>query len=123
MKKNILFRFLFIIAIIFVHKIVFSQNTPYSYVTIVKIETNVICDACKNIFEKKLTFENGVSAVSVDLNSNVVSITYSPENTNPEKLRIAISNFGYDADNVPANIEAYKKLPEYCKQLNVMDKL
>jgi mercuric ion binding protein len=82
----------------------------------VKIKTSATCDMCKETIEKNLAFEKGIKKSVVDVDSKVVTVTYNPEKTSPEKIRMAISKIGYDADDVPADAKAYKKLDECCKK-------
>jgi hypothetical protein len=43
-------------------------------------------------------------------------VTFVAERTNVENIKAAIANAGYDADDVKADAEAYKKLPKCCKK-------
>jgi hypothetical protein len=45
-----------------------------------------------------------------------VNVTYFKDRTNPENIKTAIANIGYDADDVTAEPDAYKKLPKTCKK-------
>lgn len=82
----------------------------------IKIHTSAVCGMCKERIEKGLAFEKGVKDVNLDIPTKIVTVTYKPKKTNPEKIRLAISNLGYDADEVPANVKAYEKLPTCCKK-------
>lgn len=82
----------------------------------VKIYTSAVCEMCKTTLEKALAFEKGVKQSSLDVKSKVITVVYNPEKTSPEKIRAAIAKTGYDADNVPANPKAYKKLEGCCKK-------
>ena len=44
------------------------------------------------------------------------TITYLTDRNNIEQLKTAIANAGYDADDVSADGDAYKKLPKCCKK-------
>jgi mercuric ion binding protein len=83
-----------------------------------KVATSAICGSCKATIEKALAFEKGVKKSELDVKTKVVTVTYNPEKTSPEKIRLAISNAGYDADDVKANPKAYKKLDDCCKKEN-----
>jgi copper chaperone CopZ len=91
----------------------YGQGKKYETV---KIKTSAECEACKKSIEKALSFEKGVKTVKCDVPSKTVEVVYKPSKTNPDALRKAISNIGYDADNVPANNKAYQKLEECCKK-------
>jgi mercuric ion binding protein len=43
-------------------------------------------------------------------------VTYLWDRTTIENIKTAIANIGYDADDVTADEEAYKKLPTCCKK-------
>lgn len=82
----------------------------------VKIKTSATCDMCKETIEKNLAFEKGIKKSVLDVESKIVTVTYNPEKTSPEKIRLAISKIGYDADNIPADPKGFKKLDECCKK-------
>ena len=84
----------------------------------VKIQTSAVCGMCKERIEHDLAFEKGVKSVSLDNETKVVTVGYSPSKTTPDKIRLAISKIGYDADDVKADPEAYAKLPGCCKKSN-----
>ena len=81
-----------------------------------KINTSAVCDMCKETLEKAMAYEKGVKTASLDIKSAVLIIQYNPQKTSPEKIRKAISENGYDADNVLANPKAYNKLNPCCKK-------
>lgn len=82
----------------------------------VKIKTSAMCGMCKERIEKNMAFEKGVTAVSLDVETKIVTISYKPSKTNVEELCKAISKIGYDANDVPADKAAYEKLPSCCKK-------
>lgn len=82
----------------------------------VKIKTSAVCKMCKKTIETALSYEKGVKASSLDVNSKVVTIAYNPKKTNPDELRKAIAKTGYDADNVAAEEKAYNQLDDCCKK-------
>ena len=92
-----------------------AQNTNTAEI---KITTSAVCETCKKTIEQALAFEKGVKKSVLDLTTKVVTVTYNPKKTTPEKIKLAISNAGYDADEVKANPKAYKKLEECCKKDN-----
>ena len=84
----------------------------------VKIQTSAVCGMCKERIEHDLSFEKGVTSVSLDNETKIVTVGYNPKKTDPDKIRTAISKIGYDADKVPADPVAYEKLPMCCKKDN-----
>jgi len=91
----------------------FAQKTTDKVV--IKTPT-VQCEMCKDRIEKYLSREPGISSVKVDYKKKTTTITYLTDRNNVEQLKTAIANAGYDADDVTADEEAYKKLPKCCKK-------
>ena len=82
----------------------------------IKIKTAAVCVQCKERIETNMAYEKGVKSVELDKKTKIVTITYKSVKTNPEKLRKAISELGYDADDVEADTKAYTNLPACCKK-------
>ena len=76
----------------------------------------VQCEECKDRIEKYLTREDGVTQVKVDYKKKTCKVTYYWDRTTIENIKTAIANTGYDADDVTADAEAYKRLPTCCKK-------
>ena len=82
-----------------------------------KIKTpNALCEACKTRIETYLKRIDGVRLVSVNFYRGETTVKYLTDRTNIEEIKTAIANSGYDADNIPANEESYKRLPKTCKK-------
>jgi len=82
----------------------------------IKIKTSSQCDMCKETIEKKMAFEKGVKSAVLDVESSVLTVVYNPKKTNPDLIRKAVAAVGYDADDIPAEQEAYDNLHECCKK-------
>ena len=83
----------------------------------VTIKTPTVqCESCKKRIETYMSREDGVTKVVVDYKRKTTKVTYLTERTNIENIKTAIANVGYDADDVTANEESYKKLPTCCKK-------
>lgn len=82
----------------------------------IKIETSAQCEMCKERIEKDMAFVNGVKEVKLDLETMILSVKYKISKTDTNKIRKAVSKIGYDADDVEADKEAYKKLPKCCQK-------
>ena len=82
-----------------------------------KIQTpNIGCDDCKARIETYLKRYDGVTSVLVNWRQKNVTVKYLTDRTNIEEIKTAIANCGYDADDVPATEDAYKRLPKTCKK-------
>lgn len=82
----------------------------------VKIKTSAVCEMCKERIERNLSFEKGVKEATLDVESKVVTVKYNSKKTDVSKLKANINKTGYDADDMPANEDGYKKLPSCCKK-------
>ena len=83
----------------------------------VTIQTPTVqCDMCKSRIERYMAKEEGVTKTVVDYKRKNVKVTYWTDRTNPENIKTAIANVGYDADDVTANPDFYNKLPNCCKK-------
>jgi mercuric ion binding protein len=85
--------------------------------TTVTIKTPTVqCESCKERIENMLAREEGVAKATVNYKNKTTKVTFWNERTNIENVKTAIANAGYDADDVSANPESYKKLPMCCKK-------
>jgi len=101
--KNVL-----LVLLVAIPALAMSQNTE------ITIKTSAVCLTCKKAIEQALMDEKGVKFANLDTATKTVKVIYNASKTNPEKLRAAISLAGYDADDVPADPEAVKKLDPCC---------
>ena len=93
----------------------FSQAKKAIQTVTIKTPT-VQCESCKDRIEKMFAREEGVQKATVDFKKKTTKVTFITERTNIENIKTAIANAGYDADDITANDEAYKKLPTCCKK-------
>ncbi len=110
MKHLILFSFLSfgLISVSFsqIKKIVTTKiNTP-----------NAQCELCKTRIENYLKRYDGISFVQVNYKKKETVVKYITDRINIEEIKTAIANTGYDADDVEAAPDAYKRLPKSCKR-------
>jgi len=106
MKRSIV-----IVLMIFFGLTAHSQNTDT-----LKIATSAQCGMCKDALEKAMAYERGVIESELDLSDKVLTVIYKTKRTDADKIRKAVSNVGYDADDIKANSRAYAKLPACCKK-------
>ena len=77
----------------------------------------VQCEACKTRIENHLAHEDGISSVRADWRKHTVTVTWLTDRTNIENIKTELANLGYDADDVTADPDVYKKLPVSCQHL------
>ena len=80
-----------------------------------KIITSAQCEMCKERILEEMQFTKGVTAVDLDVESQLLTITFKSKKTNLEKIKRAISLIGYDADEIIADKKAHDKLPKCCQ--------
>lgn len=73
------------------------------------------CESCGNRISAAIRKTKGIHKVKINPNKNTISVTFNPEKTNPEKIKIAIAEVGFDADEVKAAPGGYAKLDGCCK--------
>lgn len=108
MKKSA-FVFAFLTLFVFTNYAV-AQKTAE-----IKIKTSAQCGMCKDRIEKAMSYESGIISTNLDLVTKDVTVVYKPNKTNPDKVRIALSKIGYQADDFKADPIAYENLPACCK--------
>jgi cation transport ATPase len=86
--------------------------------SLAKIKTSAVCDMCKQNLERAMAYEKGVKKSSLDVSTAVLSVWYNPKKTNTHRIKSAISQSGFDADDVKSNPRAYEKLNDCCKKHN-----
>ena len=71
-----------------------------------------IADFC---FFDSLNKVDGILKFQVELNDLIVKVKYDTKKISQEEIELAISNAGYQANAIDANVEAYNKLAMCCK--------
>ncbi len=93
----------------------FAQPNPVAKAV---IQTPTVqCEACKNRIEQHLFKEDGMASVKADYRKHTVTVAYYKDRTNIENIKASLANLGYDADDVTADEEAYKRLPKTCQHI------
>ena len=81
-----------------------------------QIKTSAVCDQCKKTLENDISFVKGVKDVKLDVKSAILTVVYDASKVTPDKIRLAVTKSGYDADSLKADEKAYKRLSECCKK-------
>lgn len=105
------------LAFILISSIGFTASAQQKKPITLKVSTpHATCMECKSRIEEYLKVEEGVVKVTVYPSSKYTQVAYFADRTNPENIRTAIANIGYDADDIKANEDSYKALPRSCKK-------
>jgi mercuric ion binding protein len=93
-----------------------AQAPMKSALTAVIKTPTVQCEECKQRIEKYLSHEEGILKVNEDYKKKICTVTFLTDRTNVENIKTLIANAGYDADDVTAEPDSYKRLPLCCKK-------
>lgn len=110
MKKTILTAMFLALA-----TLTFAQTKAPKMQT-VTIKTSAVCGMCKTAIESNLSLVKGVKLAILDLETQVVTVTFLNKKTDTDKIIKAINAIGYDANLSPADAKAYNNLPACCKK-------
>lgn len=78
---------------------------------------NALCELCKNRIENYLRKGyDGLLEVNVNFRKAETKVKYITDRIDIEFIKALIANCGYDADDVLAAEDAYKRLPITCKK-------
>lgn len=96
-----------------------AASAQVKAVQTVKISTpSVQCEMCKKKIETyvKKNHTDGIIKIDVNVKNKFTSVKYYTDRVNEEEIKAAIANAGYDAGDVSANEDSYKRLPKCCKK-------
>ena len=106
-----------IFSLIAVFSFAFGSNAQTKAVQTVKLNTPTVqCESCKKRIEAYLKRYDGVMAVNVNYKKKETTVKYVTDRIDEEVIKTAIANAGYDANEITANPDSYKKLPQCCKK-------
>lgn len=107
-------RILILSLFLLVSQLGMSQLKPV-VTTTVKIP-QALCIQCKNRLEYQVKRLDGVVEFLVNYRKGDARLKFLTDRTDIEQVKTMISNTGYDADDIPANPDAYNRLPITCKK-------
>ena len=94
-----------------------TANTQTKAVLTATIKTpNALCENCKKRIEGYVKSYDGIIEINVNYRKGETKVKYITDRINIEEIKAYIANCGYDADDVPAAEDAYKRLPKTCKK-------
>lgn len=107
----------FLITVLAITGLVTASYAQTKAVQTAKIKTpNVLCEDCKKRLTTYLDRYDGIQYLNINYRKGEIQVKYITDRINIEEIKTAIANAGYDADDVPANEESYKRLPKTCKK-------
>lgn len=91
-----------------------NSGSDQGEVIVVQLPT-MQCGTCKKNIEKAVKKIDGVNDVNVVVKDKIANINYDKSKTDLNKIEGAIVMAGYQANDKPADKEAYDKLEDCCK--------
>jgi len=80
----------------------------------IKLPT-IQCGTCKRNISKSLKKVDGINEFDISVDDKAVTVNFDKNKTSLEKIEAAIVMTGYQANDKPADPEAYEKLDDCCK--------
>ncbi len=97
----------------------FSFSQPKAIQKAVISTPGVRSEACKTNIDNRLAHEYGISSVKADYKRHTVAVAWFTDRTNIENVKTALANMGFDANDVIAEPDAYKRLGKDCQNAPV----
>lgn len=93
-----------------------GQSQVKPIVTAVIKTPNALCENCKKRIEAYVKPYDGVLEILVNYRKGETKVKFVTDRINIEEIKAYIANCGYDADDVLAAEDSYKRLPQSCKK-------
>ncbi|MGV3630437.1 MAG: heavy-metal-associated domain-containing protein [Bacteroidota bacterium] len=102
-----------LLAILFIGTASAQEKTTIRQTAAIK--TTAECGDCKERIEGKLNYMKGISFAELNYETQELTVKFRTDKITLDEIRKAVSDLGYDADEVKANPEAQAKLPMCCQ--------
>ena len=93
---------------------IISRNVPNHFLQEITIPT-AQCGMCVARIDKALNGVDGILKYKVELKSYKVKVKYNSDKISLQSIEQLISKAGYQANNIPADVDAYNKLAMCCR--------
>lgn len=107
-----------IIFALFIGTSIWAQTEEIVIKTELHCDHCAKCGDCKPKIENAFLYSKGVKSAVLNVEEETITVTYNAKKTDPETLRNALANAGFQADDVPADPEAHSKLDACCRKKN-----
>jgi periplasmic mercuric ion binding protein len=78
-------------------------------------KTSAICSMCKERIDAKLNYTKGIIYADLDVPTKMLTVKWKTKNISEAEIKDIISDTGYDIDDISANVESQKELPNCCQ--------
>ena len=93
---------------------IISRNVPIHSLQEITIPT-AQCGMCVARIDKALNGVDGILKYKVELKYYKVKVKYNADKISLQSIEQLISKAGYQANNIPADVDAYNKLAMCCR--------
>jgi len=93
---------------------IISRNVPNHSLQEITIPT-AQCGMCVARIDKALNSVDGILKYKVELKYYKVKVKYNADKISLQSIEQLISKAGYQANNIPADVDAYNKLAMCCR--------
>lgn len=102
---------LLVIMMIFVMTAFSQEKTKTKKLETTTYSCNMHCVTCQQKIEHSISFEKGVKAVTADVDSQSVTVTYKTDKSSKEAIKTALEKMGYKIEVIekPAKAEKLDK--------------
>ena len=88
----------------------FSIGAQNPRKTKIVIKTSAECEFCKKNLEKNLAKTKGIKKVECDFVKHEITLVYNTRKITAEEIKKQVVALGYDADDLKANFDKFKKI-------------
>jgi len=93
-----------------------TDNNSSGQTEVIEIKLPTMqCGTCKKNIEGAVKKMDGIEEINVVVKEKVAKVKYDKSKTDLNKIESVIVSAGYQANDKPANKEAYDKLDDCCK--------
>lgn len=82
----------------------------------IKVKTDAVCGHCKERIEGNVLKIKGVKTAKLDLETKVLTVTFTKDKTDAAAIKKAITDTGYSADEIAGNEKTRTSLPHCCQK-------
>ena len=106
------FKIIIVLLAIMASSTLFAQTNKAGNTETVKVWGN--CEMCQAKIEKAAK-KAGATTAKWDVDSKILSVSYSPAKANMDKIEKAVAAVGYDTEHQTSTAAAYDNLPGCCQ--------
>jgi len=93
-----------------------ADNNSSGQTEVIEIKLPTMqCGTCKKNIEGAVKKMDGIEEVNVVVKEKIANVKFDKSKTDPSKIESVIVMAGYQANDKPADKEAYDKLDDCCK--------